>query len=146
MSKKKDDDYEVGYGKPPKHSRFQKGRSGNPKGRPKGAKDVETMLRDTLYRKVVITENGKRKEVAALEAFFRQTLKGSLVGDSRAADKLVKLLPILRSAQEREAVEMDALAAEAARDDGPVLEALAALMGGEIEDLFLADQIEAPDA
>ena len=144
MSERKKD-YEVGYGRPPKRTQFKKGRSGNPKGRPKGAKNVDSMLRETLLRPVVITENGKRRKITALEAFFRQTLKSALEGDSRASDKLLKLLPMLQDAQEREAIETETAAAEAARDDRPVLAALAEMMGGTIDDLFLADQQETPD-
>ncbi|RYH07049.1 DUF5681 domain-containing protein [Tropicimonas sp. IMCC6043] len=138
-------DYEVGYGRPPKHTQFKKGQSGNPKGRPKGSKNVDTMLRETLLRPVVITENGKRRKITALEAFFRQTLKSALEGDARASDKLLKLLPMLQNALEREAIETEAAAAEAARDDRPVLAALAAMMGGAVDDLFLANQLEASD-
>lgn len=142
MSKHDDRDYAVGFGKPPKHSRFKKGQSGNPKGRPKASKNVDKMLRDTLLRMVTISENGKKRKITALEAFFRQTLKGALEGDARAADKLLKLLPTLQNALERE----DEEEAEAARDDRPVLAALATLMGAGAGDLFLANQEEVSDA
>ncbi len=41
-------DYEVGYGKPPRHTRFQPGRSGNPRGRPKDTKNLKTDLIEEL--------------------------------------------------------------------------------------------------
>jgi len=141
-----DDDYEVGYGKPPRHTRFKKGQSGNPKGRPKASRNVETMVRDTLFRPVTITDRGKRRTVLALEAFFQRILKGALEGDARSSDKLLKLLPILQAGLEREETAAEAEAADAARDDRPVLEALADLMGGASADVFLEDQVEGRDA
>jgi hypothetical protein len=44
-------DYEVGYGKPPKHTRFKPGQSGNPKGRPKASKDFRSLLHRALFKK-----------------------------------------------------------------------------------------------
>lgn len=49
-----DNSYEVGYGKPPKHSQFQKGRSGNPKGRPKKPKNLPALVLKTFGEKVVV--------------------------------------------------------------------------------------------
>ena len=48
MPSDKESDYEVGYGKPPRHSRFVKGRSGNPRGRPPGTKNLKTLLSEAL--------------------------------------------------------------------------------------------------
>src|SRR5260370_31334050 len=57
-------DYEVGYGKPPLHTRFKKGQSGNPRGRPRGAKNFTSLVSDALDQRVVVTENGKRREIS----------------------------------------------------------------------------------
>ena len=48
-------DYEVGYGKPPRHSQFVKGQSGNPRGRPAGAKNLKTLLNKALNELVIVT-------------------------------------------------------------------------------------------
>lgn len=60
--KKKDREYPVGYGKPPKHSQFKPGQSGNPSGRPKKAKTIADAF-SKLARKVVTvpTKNGNKR-------------------------------------------------------------------------------------
>jgi len=63
-----DDDYEVGYGRPPKHTRFQKGQSGNPKGRPKGSRNFATELEEVLEAPVPVTENGVKIHVSSRQA------------------------------------------------------------------------------
>ena len=57
------EDDEVGYKKPPKKTRFKPGRSGNPKGRPKGCKNMRTIVKDILDRNVTIRENGRTRRV-----------------------------------------------------------------------------------
>jgi hypothetical protein len=57
-------EYEVGYGRPPLASRFQPGRSGNPKGRPKGAKNLTTLTREKLDAKVSVREGGREKRMS----------------------------------------------------------------------------------
>ncbi len=105
-------DYEVGYGRPPKRSRFKPGQSGNPKGRPRGRKNIHTILEETLFRLVTITENGRKRKVPAIEALFLSLLRKSLDGDMRAFEKLTKQLPMLQAA----------MAADEAREGGEAVD------------------------
>jgi hypothetical protein len=81
----------VGYGKPPQSTRFQKGVSGNPKGRPKGSLNVASLFLRTLREKVVVNENGRRKTVTKLEAALKQLVNKAASGDLRALQQLVAL-------------------------------------------------------
>ena len=65
---------QVGYAKPPKHTRFTKGRSGNPKGRPTGSKNLATMMIEELTQTVAIVDNGKRTKIPKIRAAVRQAL------------------------------------------------------------------------
>jgi len=88
MSSDEKRDYEVGYGKPPRHSRFAKGQSGNPQGRPGGAKNFSTLLTEALNELVAIAENGARQRISRCQVIIRQLVKRAEKGDLRAA-KLV---------------------------------------------------------
>ena len=90
--------YQVGYGRPPRHTRFKPGQSGNPKGRPRQPKSVGQMLRETVSRPITLTENGRRKTVTWLEALFMQTAKAALQGDTKATDRMMRLLPAIQAA------------------------------------------------
>lgn len=68
-------EYEVGKGKPPKSTQFKKGKSGNPKGRPKGSFNLQTIVNKVLNEKVEIMMNGRKRTVTMIEAVFSQQLK-----------------------------------------------------------------------
>ena len=91
-----DRDYEVGYGKPPKEHRFKKGQSGNPKGRPKGALNIATVIDRVLREQVVITENGERKTISKLEASVKQVVNKAASGDMRAFQQVPPLARYIR--------------------------------------------------
>src|ERR1700756_1567427 len=84
-------DYVVGYGKPPLHTRFQKGRSGNPKGRPRGKKNMSTLLSAALEASIVVA-NGRRKKITKREAIFTQLVNKSAAADLKATQIVLAML------------------------------------------------------
>jgi Family of unknown function (DUF5681) len=84
--------YEVGYGRPPRHTRFEKGRSGNPRGRPPGAKNLQTLLSDALNETLIVAENGKRRKITKRVAIITQLVNRSAKPDLRALKIVLDLL------------------------------------------------------
>jgi Family of unknown function (DUF5681) len=84
-------DEKIGYRNPPQRTQFKKGHSGNPKGRPKGKRNLATVLEKTLHEKVVINENGRRKTITKLEAAVKQLVNKAASGDLRALHQLAAL-------------------------------------------------------
>jgi|GEM_PF-902545 len=89
MASKHDSDYPVGYGRPPRDTRFKKGSSGNPKGRPRGSKNSTTLLKEALNEQVAITENGRRRTITKKEAIVTQIVNKAASGDHRSIQLLL---------------------------------------------------------
>ena len=85
---KEQNPYQIGYAKPPRENQFRPGRSGNPKGRPKRAKNFATAIEQELQETVTITENGRRRRVSKREVVAKRLVNRAAEGDPR-------LLPVL---------------------------------------------------
>lgn len=96
MSKSsKKQDYQVGYKKPPVHSRWQKGQSGNLSGRRKGkvkVLDADEVFDQVLSALVPVNENGRPRKISKLKALITQTVNKGLKGDNRATGLVMSQL------------------------------------------------------
>lgn len=86
-----DDGYEIGYGKPPKATRFKAGTSGNPKGRPKGPRSISALVQEELNRKQEVIINGRRTKFERRQVMVRQQADKAMRGDQKAFALLMKL-------------------------------------------------------
>jgi hypothetical protein len=86
-----DDEEDVGYGRPPRRTRFKPGQSGNPHGRPKGTRSTGTIVTGVLNRKVSLTAGGRQRQVPLKEAIIMRMADSALKGDLKAASALLAL-------------------------------------------------------
>ena len=103
---------EVGYGKPPRHTQFRKGQSGNPGGRPRRqpVQRANALLLAEAYRSVAIKEDGRMVPVAALQAVLRSQIELAINGDYRAQRDILKAvqhLEFLKSLGEYDETDVD---------------------------------------
>jgi hypothetical protein len=96
-------DYSIGYGRPPVASRFKPGTSGNAKGRPKGSKNLKTLIRQAMTANISIQEGAKTKRVTRLEGVVLRQLQKALMGSDQAAMAVVKMALQLGFLEEAEA-------------------------------------------
>jgi hypothetical protein len=82
----------VGYGRPPVGTRFRAGQSGNPRGRPKGARNLSTVVAAALSERVAVNENGRRRRITKLEAAVKQLVNRAAPGEARATQLLLALV------------------------------------------------------
>lgn len=71
-------DYEVGFGKPPKHSQFRPGQSGNPRGAPRKQRREQVDVAATLSEPIVIQKDGKSREMQPFEVSMRTLVRRGL--------------------------------------------------------------------
>jgi uncharacterized protein DUF5681 len=84
--------YEVGWGKPPIGTRFRKGQSGNPKGRPRGTKNLKTDLMEELQETIVVREGDRTVRMSKQRAMIKTVMNKSLKGDARAIITLIRMM------------------------------------------------------
>jgi hypothetical protein len=120
----------VGYGHPPVEHQFRKGQSGNPAGRPKGSRNMSTLIQKALFETVVVNVNGRRKKVSKLEAAFIQQANRAAGGDAQATRLMLDVL--VGSEQREEARTRGETETPEARhaQDLAIIQTLKARLGG----------------
>ncbi len=81
----------VGYGEPPKHTQFKPGESGNPKGRPKGRKNIKTEVLEKLNSTVTVNKNGRLIKISTVRAVLEVLSAKALQLDQRAIEQVIRL-------------------------------------------------------
>ncbi len=114
-------DYEVGHGRPPRANTFKKGKSGNPKGRPKGHRNLKTDLLEVLNDRVTVVEHGSKRRLTKQQALLKRTMNDALQGDAKARalilnlaaglEKSGELIPATQPTTEQDAAILQRLAA-----------------------------------
>jgi hypothetical protein len=83
--------YEVGYRRPPRHTRFKPGQSGNPSGRVKGSKNLKSLFHQILNEQVPLIDGSQSKKVTKGEALMRRLVIAALKGDGRSLTTLMRI-------------------------------------------------------
>jgi len=109
--------YVIGYGRPPAHTRYKKGESGNPHGRPVGSANAKTRIARVLDGMVAVRERGKTRFISKLEAMFEAQTNKAMKGDSRSFSTVIA-----------HAARIGALAESAAETSIPTAEEDAAII------------------
>ncbi len=80
-----DGNYEVGYGRPPKHTQFKPGKSGNAKGRPRKSKELHKLIQTELDTTIIVQEAGREKRITKREAIVKQVVNRAIKGEPKAS-------------------------------------------------------------
>ena len=87
--------YRVGYRRPPQHTRFKRGQSGNPRGRHKGTRSLSSLLEKMFFERVTIREGDRARCLPIIEVVLRNILARASKGDPRATGALLHLMKFL---------------------------------------------------
>ena len=82
---------DVGYGKPPKATRFRKGRSGNPKGRPSGDENILSVFKRMATKRIKLREGDTWRTITMAEAIILQNYRAALQKDQSAMSNIMRL-------------------------------------------------------
>jgi hypothetical protein len=112
MSRDEDDDDRVGYGKPPKHTQFRPGKSGNPRGRARAIefRDWESPIQKYMLEPITVTIKGKKEKVPVVDALIKTAIKRALEGCTKSLKVLLDGsggLKALIQEQERQKTKAD---------------------------------------
>ena len=84
--------YSVGYRKPPRHTQFKKGQSGNPRGRDKGRENYRAEFLKELGERVTVTENGRRRKLSKQTLIIKRMVADAIKGDAKAREHMLRLI------------------------------------------------------
>jgi hypothetical protein len=93
MSEDKDLSSKSGYKNPPERYRFKKGESGNPNGRPKGARNIKGLFQDILEEEISLNQSGVTRYVTIQEAIARRVASDALKGKEKAIERMLAHAP-----------------------------------------------------
>ena len=113
----------------PAHTRFTKGQSGNPRGRPPGAKNLKTLLSEALNEPVIVTENGGQRKISKREAIVTQLVNRSAQADLKAIQILLAMLRDIEGHTEAGSADSDVFT----EADEQIIQRIRARLRGEKE-------------
>jgi uncharacterized protein DUF5681 len=120
----------VGYGRPPVHTRFRKGQSGNPKGRRKGQRNIHTVVDEVLRQRITIREGDRVRSLSKLDGVVVTMVNSALKGDAKALTTFITTLRALGMTGEPPAViKHESFTA----DDQSILEDFLRRRGSELQ-------------
>lgn len=85
-------DESTGYRNPPKTRQFKKGQSGNPKGRPKGSRNLRTDLSDELHSRITVQERGRKRSLTKQQVLIKKMMAEALSGQHKPRALLLQLM------------------------------------------------------
>jgi|GEM_PF-289500 len=85
-------DYDIGYGKPPKRTQFKRGQSGNPRGRPRGSKNLSTYLTELMNSPISVRIDGQSTRMTGSQALAKSLFGKALKGDPKAIAFILQMI------------------------------------------------------